>query len=150
MLIWHAKMLACRLGRALKVVNIESGSRLAIRRAVIICLPRDNAVWTDVLSHGVQERLFDVSDAYRVHVCKDCGMLAVANLRTQTFTCRACKSYDSVVQVRSTHPLFRHAAFPAGGSLHGQLPSPGLHAFLGFDRVPASSTRSRPVVSIGV
>ena len=41
-----------------------------------------------------------MSDAYRVHVCKDCGMLAVANLRTQTFQCRACKSFDSIVQVR--------------------------------------------------
>ncbi|KAK9805346.1 hypothetical protein WJX73_004503 [Symbiochloris irregularis] len=56
-----------------------------------------------IISHGsasfLKERLFDVSDAYRVHVCKDCGMMAVANLRTQTFHCRACKSYDSVVQV---------------------------------------------------
>lgn len=56
-----------------------------------------------IISHGsaafLKERLFDVSDAYRVHVCKDCGMMAVANLRSQTFQCRACKSFDSVVQV---------------------------------------------------
>ena len=48
----------------------------------------------------LQERLFDVSDAYRVHVCSQCGMMAVANLRTQAFHCRACKMHDTIVQVR--------------------------------------------------
>jgi DNA-directed RNA polymerase II subunit RPB2 len=42
-----------------------------------------------ILSHGaaafLKERLFDVSDAYRVHVCERTGLIAVANLQRQTF-----------------------------------------------------------------
>ena len=40
-----------------------------------------------------------MSDAYRVHVCSQCGLMAIANLRTQAFHCRACKTHDTVVQV---------------------------------------------------
>ena len=46
----------------------------------------------------LQERLFDQSDAYRVHVCEQCGMIAVANLKKNQFHCPACKN-SSVVQV---------------------------------------------------
>jgi len=46
----------------------------------------------------LQERLFDQSDAYRVHVCEQCGMIAVANLKKNQFRCPACKN-SSVVQV---------------------------------------------------
>ena len=52
-----------------------------------------------MIKRALQERLFDVSDAYRVHVCSQCGLMAVANLRTQSFHCRACKTHDTVVQV---------------------------------------------------
>ena len=44
----------------------------------------------------------DVSDAYRIHVCELCGLIAVANLTKNTFECRACRSAASrsrVVQV---------------------------------------------------
>ena len=30
------------------------------------------------------------SDAYRIHVCQTCGLIAVANLKNQTFEC--CKN----------------------------------------------------------
>ena len=46
----------------------------------------------------LQERLFDQSDAYRVHVCEQCGMIAIANLKKNQFHCPACKT-SSVVQV---------------------------------------------------
>ena len=48
----------------------------------------------------VQERLFDQSDAYRVHVCESCGLLAVANLKKNQFHCPACKNTTGIVQVR--------------------------------------------------
>lgn len=55
-----------------------------------------------IISHGcasfLKERLFDQSDAYRVHVCEQCGMIAVANLKKNQFHCPACKN-SSVVQV---------------------------------------------------
>ena len=57
-----------------------------------------------IMSHGaasfLKERLMDQSDAYRIHVCQKCGLIAVANLKNQTFEC--CKNPSertSVAQV---------------------------------------------------
>ena len=57
-----------------------------------------------IISHGaaafLKERLMDQSDAYRIHVCQTCGLIAVANLKNQTFEC--CKNPSErtkVVQV---------------------------------------------------
>ena len=41
-------------------------------------------------------RLFDVSDAYRVHICDRCGLFAVANLKRTTFTCKRCQDSSRV------------------------------------------------------
>eukprot|EP00878_Enallax_costatus_P009529 GHUV01009957.1.p1 GENE.GHUV01009957.1~~GHUV01009957.1.p1 ORF type:complete len:1020 (+),score=255.55 GHUV01009957.1:227-3286(+) len=56
-----------------------------------------------IISHGsaafLKERLFDVSDAYRVHVCEKSGLIAVANLKKQTFSSQVYKNDSSIVQV---------------------------------------------------
>ena len=56
-----------------------------------------------ILSHGaaafLKERLYYQSDAYRVHVCEKCGLVAVANLRKSSFHCQACKATTGIVQV---------------------------------------------------
>ncbi|EIM92272.1 DNA-dependent RNA polymerase II second largest subunit [Stereum hirsutum FP-91666 SS1] len=56
-----------------------------------------------MISHGVagflKERLFDASDAYRLHVCDICGLTAIANLKKQSFECRACKNKTACSQI---------------------------------------------------
>eukprot|EP00879_Flechtneria_rotunda_P010808 GHRR01011294.1.p1 GENE.GHRR01011294.1~~GHRR01011294.1.p1 ORF type:complete len:1068 (+),score=370.65 GHRR01011294.1:1153-4356(+) len=56
-----------------------------------------------IISHGsaafLKERLFDQSDAYRVHVCERSGLIAVANLKKQMFYSQIYKTDSTIVQV---------------------------------------------------
>jgi DNA-directed RNA polymerase II subunit RPB2 len=59
-----------------------------------------------LISHGcanfLRDRLFANSDAFRVHVCDNCGFMAMADLRTQVFKCThpACKNISpSISQI---------------------------------------------------
>ncbi len=56
-----------------------------------------------LVSHGVanflRDRLYANSDPYRVHVCDECGMFAIANLRKQTFECRYCDNKTRFSQI---------------------------------------------------
>lgn len=49
-----------------------------------------------IVAHGsallLLERMFLNSDAYRVHVCDRCGLIAIADLKTMAFRCNACNS----------------------------------------------------------
>ncbi|KAI9682157.1 MAG: DNA-dependent RNA polymerase II [Caeruleum heppii] len=57
-----------------------------------------------MISHGasafLKERLFEVSDAFRVHVCDICGLMTpIANLKKSSFECRPCKNKTKISQV---------------------------------------------------
>ena len=53
-----------------------------------------------LISHGaskfLKERLFDVSDHYRVHVCTNCGLIAVARFSENDYYCQSCKMQKKI------------------------------------------------------
>lgn len=48
------------------------------------------------LAQFLRERMFKLSDDYKVPVCKECGMIAESDSRKQVNYCRLCDSYDHV------------------------------------------------------
>ncbi|KAF2758664.1 beta and beta-prime subunits of DNA dependent RNA-polymerase [Pseudovirgaria hyperparasitica] len=63
-----------------------------------------------MISHGaasfLKERLFEVSDAYRVHVCEICGLMTPeANLKKMQFYCRNCKNATRIAQVHIPYAM---------------------------------------------
>ena len=57
-----------------------------------------------MISHGaslfLKERLVDVSNKYRIHVCEECGLIAQADLQSQKFSCKHCRNNNySISQV---------------------------------------------------
>ena len=56
-----------------------------------------------LLAHGtvhfLKERMFDSSDKFVFYICKDCGMIAVANPVKNIFRCTYCKNSTNFAKV---------------------------------------------------
>lgn len=57
-----------------------------------------------MIAHGassfLKERLFDVSDPFRVHVCDICGLMTViAKLKKNIFECKNCNNKNKISQI---------------------------------------------------
>ncbi|KAK4503642.1 hypothetical protein PRZ48_004557 [Zasmidium cellare] len=57
-----------------------------------------------MIAHGasafLKERLLDVSDAFRVHICEICGLMTpIASIKKQQFECRPCKNKTRIAQI---------------------------------------------------
>ncbi|CAK9780832.1 beta and beta-prime subunits of DNA dependent RNA-polymerase [Cutaneotrichosporon oleaginosum] len=56
-----------------------------------------------MISHGIagflKERMYESSDAFRLHVCDQCGLMAIANLKKQEFHCTVCRNSTQVSQI---------------------------------------------------
>lgn len=55
-----------------------------------------------MISHGaaqfLREKLFSISDKYRIHLCDLCGLIAIANLKKNVFQCKG--SVDETAATR--------------------------------------------------
>lgn len=71
-----------------------------------------------MISHGaamfMKERLMDQSDKYRIHVCDMCGLIAIADLNKNVFSCRTCNNRTGKDHSRDflQHVLTRLCCFP--------------------------------------
>jgi len=56
-----------------------------------------------MISHGaakfLKERLFDVSDCYRLHCCDTCGLFAIGDTERGVYECKFCKHKGKVSQI---------------------------------------------------
>lgn len=62
-----------------------------------------------IVAHGasafLKERMLDVSDNFRVFVCRRCGLLCTGNPEKNIFRCTQCKNGTDIVQVRIPYAM---------------------------------------------
>ena len=56
--------------------------------------------WAHGITQFLKERIMECSDNYRVHVCKACGYIAIANPEKNIFNCRNCKNITNFAEIR--------------------------------------------------
>ncbi len=51
-------------------------------------------------SSFLKETLLDKSDNFKMHICKECGMIAVVNPEKRMFGCKKCRNYSNFSEIR--------------------------------------------------
>lgn len=63
-----------------------------------------DALLSQSTSHLLKDRLLDNSDAYECHVCRTCGLLAVANPEVNRYECAVCE-VSEIKQIRLAYAV---------------------------------------------
>jgi len=62
-----------------------------------------------IVAHGasafLKERMLDVSDNYRVFVCRKCGLMCTANPERSIYKCTNCKNGADITQARIPYSM---------------------------------------------
>jgi DNA-directed RNA polymerase II subunit RPB2 len=62
-----------------------------------------------IVAHGaaafLKERMLDVSDNFRVFICRHCGLICTANPDKNIFKCTMCKNNADITQVRIPYAM---------------------------------------------
>ena len=62
-----------------------------------------------IVAHGastfLKERMLDVSDNFRVFICRQCGLLCTANPEKNIYKCTTCKNNADITQVRIPYAM---------------------------------------------
>ena len=62
-----------------------------------------------IVAHGasafLKERMLDVSDNYRVFVCRKCGLMCTANPERSIYKCTSCKNGADITQARIPYSM---------------------------------------------
>jgi hypothetical protein len=56
--------------------------------------------WAHGILQFLKERIMECSDNYRLHTCKQCGMMANVNPEKNIFECRNCKNKTHFSEIR--------------------------------------------------
>jgi hypothetical protein len=63
-------------------------------------MERDAIIAHGVSAHFGKERLLECSDNFEVHVCRSCGLIAVANPTLGIYNCAVCNNRANIAKVR--------------------------------------------------
>ena len=81
-------------------------------------------------------RLLDVSDAYRVHICDNCGLFGTANLEKQLYECLVCTGDGSKkTECRPSNSSIRVEVADPGSNVHRSTSDADKRLSRNFDKL---------------